>query len=547
VTGPRALAALVLSTALLAGGPAPAHGAAARAADVAAGRAGTARDVVVNGSAERATGGDASPEGWVRSGPTAALPWGTEQVHGGRRSLEVVSDGTTPAAWTQQVEVTPGRLYVLSAWVRTEGVTDDRSDPNAGAQLAAVGTGARTTPLVGDHDWSYRSVVVRAPATGTLTIAARVGSHDTLQAGRATFDDVQLSPVLPATRTTQGWRVLAVVYGRTEVTVPGPDGSARRVAGSLDADAVEAGVRRFALTQVPALTSGGMTPTVTVAHRPLAPITFEAPDGWWLDPRDVAADVDAAGRFDAVMAFWQDETRDVETGEFVPLTDYAGLAPNTGAGPPYASIIANAANGAYRDLNVLKHEFGHQLITYHRGTAAMPLPEVDIHRAQDYVSCGSGAEYDLRDEKDDEPLPGSTYHDTSGFTHDYYSGTTALRDDPRRCLGIPASSWALGGPTTMTPRTLVPRAAGLTRTVEDLVAVGALTPARGRVLQQAATRTAAALDHQRVDGARRALGVFVTGVDRLERTGRLAPRDARVLRDDAAVVADQLPPDPEAR
>jgi len=55
----------------------------------------------------------------------------------------------------------------------------------------------------------------------------------------------------------------------------------------------------------------------------------------------------------------------------------------------------------------------------------------------------------LVDEQPGSPIPNSIYNNQSGFTHDYYSGTTALAATPSQCLGIPRGAWAYGGPLTL--------------------------------------------------------------------------------------------------
>lgn len=73
---------------------------------------------------------------------------------------------------------------------------------------------------------------------------------------------------------------------------------------------------------------------------------------------------------------------------------------------------------------------------------------MDNHQPGAYVHCRTGEGYVLVDETQDEPIPNSIYNDRSGFTHDYYSGTTALASDPHSCLGITRAAWASGGPVT---------------------------------------------------------------------------------------------------
>jgi hypothetical protein len=66
-----------------------------------------------------------------------------------------------------------------------------------------------------------------------------------------------------------------------------------------------------------------------------------------------------------------------------------------------------------------------------------------------YVNCVTGQMYVWVDETDAGPIANSIYNNDSGFTHDYYSGTTALASDPLRCLGITPAAWATGGPVSL--------------------------------------------------------------------------------------------------
>ena len=76
-------------------------------------------------------------------------------------------------------------------------------------------------------------------------------------------------------------------------------------------------------------------------------------------------------------------------------------------------------------------------------------PTVDNHAdPEQYVNCKTGEYYDWREETLDDPIPNSIYNNESGFTHDYYSGTTATAEQPTLCLGISAEAWAFGGPVS---------------------------------------------------------------------------------------------------
>ena len=101
--------------------------------------------------------------------------------------------------------------------------------------------------------------------------------------------------------------------------------------------------------------------------------------------------------------------------------------------------------------NVFKHEWGHSILFYYDAAGTAPKPTVDNHindTTNRYVHCGSGAPYILLDDSDSVPITNSIYNDRSGFTHDYYSGTTATPDHPDRCLGVTPAAWASGWPVT---------------------------------------------------------------------------------------------------
>ena len=99
--------------------------------------------------------------------------------------------------------------------------------------------------------------------------------------------------------------------------------------------------------------------------------------------------------------------------------------------------------------NIFKHEWGHCILFYFDAVGTTPKPTVSNHaEATDYVNCQTGQFYVWQDETLASPIPNSIYNNESGFTHDYYSGTTATADQPSRCLGITPEAWALGGPVS---------------------------------------------------------------------------------------------------
>ncbi len=103
----------------------------------------------------------------------------------------------------------------------------------------------------------------------------------------------------------------------------------------------------------------------------------------------------------------------------------------------------------YGHLNVFKHEWGHSILSYFDAAGTAPKPTVNNHAdSVTYVNCQTG-QYDVwLDETDANRIPNSIYNNDSGFTHDYYSGTTAPATNPTSCLGITASAWATDGPVS---------------------------------------------------------------------------------------------------
>jgi hypothetical protein len=250
-----------------------------------------------------------------------------------------------------------------------------------------------------------------------------------------------------AEHVNPGWRILALIYDRTDFSYTEPSGRMRHVAGVIDeyqlAAAKEA-TDAFVQTDIPRLTSGQMVPQITIRNAgTLTRLSFLG-SGWWPSPWDVARDP----AFDAVIVVWQPNVVDQTTGEFLWIGTAAGLALDMGTGQTYFTIIADAAT-TYGHRNVFKHEFGHSLTWFFDAAGTAPKPRVENHTdGTQYVHCGTGGSYIWMDETLSAPVPNSIYNNDSGFTHDYYSGMTALVSDPLRCLGITNEAWAAGGPVS---------------------------------------------------------------------------------------------------
>jgi hypothetical protein len=242
---------------------------------------------------------------------------------------------------------------------------------------------------------------------------------------------------------TPPWKILVLIYEHTDFSLA--DGAiSRRVVADLTAEetafaASEAAA--FVRRDIPALDSHQMRPALEVRY-PGTIVDLEPFCGWWPAPWRIAGDLDSA--FDSVIVIWDSTGTDVNSGQ--PY-NCGGLTLPNGAGQTFSTLqIDGYPPNQFR--NTLKHEWGHAILLYYEATGIAPAPGVDNHRPDAYVHCGTGEGYVLVDETQDEPIRNSIYNNRSGFTHDYYSGTTALPADPDSCLGITRAAWASGGPVT---------------------------------------------------------------------------------------------------
>jgi hypothetical protein len=92
----------------------------------------------------------------------------------------------------------------------------------------------------------------------------------------------------------------------------------------------------------------------------------------------------------------------------------------------------------------------------------------------------------------------------------------------------------------MTTKTLAPQAWTLLRTISDLVRVRALAPRQAAVLAIEVAGAAHALENVRVPAATSSLRAFLSTVNTDVIHHRLSVADAKVLRDDAQVILQQV-------
>lgn len=367
-----------------------------------------------------------------------------DNPHSGAVSLRIKSATGNDASLWQEVTVEPNTPYMLTGWIKTANVS-----PGVGANLSLVGTWTHTEGLTGTNDWTRVSLWFNSGVNTRIVIGARLGYWSSLCAGTAWFDDLRLTAIKPD-GTHPSWKMLVLIYGKTDAVVTDTSGVSYHMVGAMSPAEVERAAltaTQFVKTDIPALTSGNMVPELTIRY-PDHALTQLDPysSGWWPSPANTSSDRDPA--FDSVIVIWDPRVVDQYTG-----TNYwigggaAGLGPSMGAGQTYLTIIIEATGYGHR--NVFKHEWGHSILSYFDAIGASPQPTVTNHVViNQYVHWPTGENYVWADETDANLIPNSIYNNESGFTHDYYSGTTATADEPTRRLGITPEAWMLGGPVT---------------------------------------------------------------------------------------------------
>lgn len=246
------------------------------------------------------------------------------------------------------------------------------------------------------------------------------------------------------------WQILVLIYRWTDFTYMDDLGNEHRVVTSMTQEEVDRATNaatQFFEVDVPALTNRNMYPILVIRYPDRTLTDLDSFCGYWPSRENTSPELDPA--FDSVVVIWDASGVDINTGQFTYLQQCGGLAAPNGINQTYATFSVDSVSSNQR--NVFKHEWGHSILFYYDAAGTAPRPPVNNHINDTdtrYMHCPTGESYILVDETDDNPIPNSIYNNESGFTHDYYSGTTATPDQPTRCLGITPSAWASGGPVT---------------------------------------------------------------------------------------------------
>ena len=362
----------------------------------------------------------------------------------GSSSIRITASTVNDAWFSQNVTIEPNTPYLLTGWIKTQNVAS-----GAGANLCLAGTWTHTQGVSATKDWTFVRLFFNSGSDTQINIGARLGYWSNVSTGTAWFDDLRLTPVRPDEPHPR-WQILVLIYDKTDAVLTDGAGVRHHMVGAMtpaEIDRATAQAAQFVQSDIPALDSGNMIPELTIRYpdHPLTQLDRFADSWWWPSPANTAPERDPA--FDSVIVIWDPRVVDQYTGTNFWIAGYAGLTPGMGTGQTYAAIIIEATGYGHR--NVFKHEWGHSILSYFDAAGTAPKPAVTNHAVvNQYVHWPSGDPYVWLDETDANPIPNSIYSNEAGFTHDYYSGTTATADLPARRLGITPDAWMLGGPVT---------------------------------------------------------------------------------------------------
>jgi hypothetical protein len=150
------------------------------------------RNLLKDASFENAAGADWSTSTW-RGNPQAVTR--VDGGRDGRRAVRLQTIVADDVQYRQRVAVKPRTRYLLSGWIKTQGVQVVEKGGTQGANLSLDGTWEATAPVLGDTDWTYVTLVFDSGQRTEVGVAARLGFFYSTVTGTAWYDDLCLIEV----------------------------------------------------------------------------------------------------------------------------------------------------------------------------------------------------------------------------------------------------------------------------------------------------------------------------------------------------------------
>jgi hypothetical protein len=132
---------------------------------------------------------------WINSKTESNAVITVDTSHAHHKNSSLLLESTTGGVISVacRVKLKPQTVYLLSGWIKTEGVEPVGQWTDSGASLYAEEARMSTMMIKGTNDWKYVITVFNTWQKDSFTIVARLG-HDTYPAsGKAWFDDITLT------------------------------------------------------------------------------------------------------------------------------------------------------------------------------------------------------------------------------------------------------------------------------------------------------------------------------------------------------------------
>lgn len=158
-----------------------------------------AANLLINGSFESK---DLSQ--WRLQGHREDKEAGSFEPNAGRNNSTAAvlrSEEINDIRFMQTVKVTPNTDYVVSGWLKTQGVVQEDGKLR-GAGLSVLGGFEGTKPIGGDNDWTLVQFTFNSKERTEVEICARLGFFGAAAKGTIWFDDLRMerAGVVPSTR-----------------------------------------------------------------------------------------------------------------------------------------------------------------------------------------------------------------------------------------------------------------------------------------------------------------------------------------------------------
>lgn len=150
-------------------------------------------DYVENGGFENATG--ALPDMWIneRWQPTSEMKVEKGTGLNGSNCISIYHQIRNDSRFVQTVGLIPGKSYILKGFIKGENIVNVDGG-TIGASICINDNQSGVERLTGTFDWKEIRQQFTAPASGTISLACKLGHGSSTTTGKAWFDNVSIVP-----------------------------------------------------------------------------------------------------------------------------------------------------------------------------------------------------------------------------------------------------------------------------------------------------------------------------------------------------------------